>query len=324
MITSMHDSPATEPSRFAPRFDVSVPTDGYRWWYVDGLSSDGRCGIVVIAFIGSVFSPYYYSARQRGAGDPENYCAINVGLYRPRGKLWAMTERGRGALSRETDWFQVGPSRLTWEGDRLQIDIRERSAPFARRMLGRVTVNASFLNDRAFPLDDGGRHQWRPIAPVGHIDVRMQKPDWRWQGEAYFDTNAGERALEDDFSRWNWSRATNSAAADPHTLITYAVTQRDGTRRSLALRSAPSQALTEVDLPQPVALPRSGWRITRETFSDAGPVVARTLEDAPFYSRSLLRADNPPGFIMHESLDLERFESAWVRKLLPFRMPRLG
>jgi len=27
---------------------------------------------------------------------------------------------------------------------------------------------------------------------------------------------------------------------------------------------------------------------------------------------------------MHESLDLDRFKKAWVRALLPFRMPRLG
>ena len=33
--------------------------DGYVWWYVDALSDDGRHGLTLIAFIGSVFSPYY-------------------------------------------------------------------------------------------------------------------------------------------------------------------------------------------------------------------------------------------------------------------------
>ncbi len=32
---------------------------GYAWWYVDALSDDGRHGLTLIAFIGSVFSPYY-------------------------------------------------------------------------------------------------------------------------------------------------------------------------------------------------------------------------------------------------------------------------
>jgi carotenoid 1,2-hydratase len=35
-----------------------VAPGGYAWWYLDALSDDGRHGLVVIAFIGSVFSPY--------------------------------------------------------------------------------------------------------------------------------------------------------------------------------------------------------------------------------------------------------------------------
>jgi carotenoid 1,2-hydratase len=48
------------------------------------------------------------------------------------------------------------------------------------------------------------------------------------------------------------------------------------------------------------------------------------LEDAPFYSRSLLATHlaGSPGPAIHESLDLDRFRSRWVQCLLPFRMPR--
>ena len=35
-----------------PRFDTPVPPGGYRWWYIDGLSDDGRHGITLIAFVG--------------------------------------------------------------------------------------------------------------------------------------------------------------------------------------------------------------------------------------------------------------------------------
>jgi carotenoid 1,2-hydratase len=70
-----------------------VPHGGYAWWYVDGLSDDGRHGITLIAFIGSVFSPYYAWARRRGGGDPEHHCALNVALYGAGGKRWALTER---------------------------------------------------------------------------------------------------------------------------------------------------------------------------------------------------------------------------------------
>ncbi len=53
-------------------FDQDVPDSGYRWWYVDGVSDDGRFGVVIIAFVGSVFSPYYFRARQSGPTNPED------------------------------------------------------------------------------------------------------------------------------------------------------------------------------------------------------------------------------------------------------------
>ena len=48
----------------------TLPTrsGAYRWWYLDAVSDDGRDGLVVIFFSGSVFSPYY-AARLR-AGEP--------------------------------------------------------------------------------------------------------------------------------------------------------------------------------------------------------------------------------------------------------------
>ena len=42
-----------------PCFDLNIPSNGYGWWYMDGLSDDGTKAVSVIAFIGSVFSPWY-------------------------------------------------------------------------------------------------------------------------------------------------------------------------------------------------------------------------------------------------------------------------
>jgi carotenoid 1,2-hydratase len=313
--------PADDARFDGPPFDVPVARNGYRWWYVDGVSDDGRCGIVVIAFVGSVFSPYYFRARQRGKGDPENFVAINVGLYGPRRNLWSMTERSKRSLTRTADRFRVGPSQLTWRDDRLEIHIDERSAPFARPLRGRITLVPDFINARDFKLDAGGLHTWHPVAPAARISVRMSAPELSWDGKGYFDTNAGERALEDDFVDWNWSRCGESSG----TKITYAVTETGGDTRSLALRFAPSGSLERIPVPPEHALPGTGWRVARPCRADDTPAVARTLEDTPFYSRSLLRdADAPDGpLTMHESLDLRRFRSGWVRFLLPFRMPRV-
>ncbi|MFM7611740.1 MAG: hypothetical protein ACKO9A_23080, partial [Alphaproteobacteria bacterium] len=55
-------------------FTLPVATRGYRWWYLDALSDDGAHGITIIAFLGTVFSPWYAFARRGGGGDSLNHC----------------------------------------------------------------------------------------------------------------------------------------------------------------------------------------------------------------------------------------------------------
>ena len=54
------------------------------------------------------------------------------------------------------------------------------------------------------------------------------------------------------------------------------------------------------------------------------PPRLRSLEDGPFYARSLIEStllgERVHG--VHESLSLDRFAAPWVQALLPFRMPR--
>ncbi|MCX4199033.1 FAD-dependent oxidoreductase, partial [Methylobacterium organophilum] len=96
----------SDPGR--PRFDGAVARGGYAWWYVDAVSDDGRQGLTIIAFIGSVFSPYYAWSAEK---DPFAHCAMNVVLYGDRGRF-AMTERRAASLSRSADHIAVGPSAM--------------------------------------------------------------------------------------------------------------------------------------------------------------------------------------------------------------------
>ncbi|MCY0152700.1 hypothetical protein OEG86_11175 [Hoeflea alexandrii] len=86
----------------------------------------------MIAFVGSVFSPYYHWAGRR---DPDDHVCINVALYRPDGNRWSMTERGRRQTERNATSFQVGPSAIRREGADIIIDFDEVSVP---RPLGSV------------------------------------------------------------------------------------------------------------------------------------------------------------------------------------------
>ncbi len=287
---------------------------------MDGLSDDGRFGLTMIAFIGSVFSPYYKWAGYR---DPENHVAINIALYGERGGRWAMTERRRPDLSRGASHFAVGPSRLDWDGNALHVEIDETSAPLPKPIRGRFRLIPEVINRRAFDLDSAGRHRWWPIAPLSRIEVDLDRPDLSWRGSGYLDSNGGGEPLQNAFARWDWSRADlgNGEAA-----ALYDVTARHGDDRLLALRFDRAGETRETEVPPPATLPSTLWRVTRGTRADAGsrPRVIKTLEDAPFYARSLLetRLFGATVPAIHESLSLDRLKTRWVWPMLPFRMPR--
>jgi carotenoid 1,2-hydratase len=305
-----------------PPFDIDVPENGYRWWYFDGVSDCRTYGVVVIAFVGSVFSPYYYSARQRGRGDPRQFCAINIASYGPRANAWSMTERCARQLHTTPDLMRVGKNAVRKRDASVQIAIDDRTMPWLRRISGDINITAEHSSGRVFTLDEGRRHQWQPIAPSARINVALQRPGLNWQGDAYVDTNAGERPLEADFRRWNWSSVRKpGGGAD----IFYDVIERSDRRHSIALSADRFNQVSTRMAPATRTLHKSRWGVVRESQHGASASVIKTLEDAPFYARSLLSVDiaGESSVAMHESLSLERFSSAWVRLLLPFRMPRI-
>jgi carotenoid 1,2-hydratase len=270
--------------------------------------------------LGTVFSPWYAAARRRGGADPENFCALNVALYGRGGKRWAMTDRPRRALARDATSLTIGPSRLAWRADGLQLDIRERMMPLPLVIEGEVRVRFDALCTQAFAIDAAGRHGWCPLAACARIEVDFARPARRWTGHAYLDTNAGTAPLEQDFSGWHWSRAALRDGA----AVLYDATARDGARTQLALRLDAAGGARPFAPPAEQDLPATLWRIARATRSEAPARVVKTLEDTPFYARSWLaaRLAGEDVLAFHESLDLDRFASRWVQVLLPFRMAR--
>jgi carotenoid 1,2-hydratase len=277
--------------------------------------------------VGSVFSPYYAWARGRagdGTADPEQHCAINVALYGDGPNLWTMTERRSGAIDRGPDHFTIGPSALRWDGATLTIEIDEVAVPLPRRVRGRVRVTPRALTNEEFAIDHQNRHRWWPIAPTSDVSVAFDTPALNWSGTGYHDRNRGDEPLEAGFQEWDWSRAPLS---DGGTAVLYDTFRRDGTDHALALRIAGDGSVTKVQPPPLSDLRRTAvWRIRRRSRADAGHVarIARTLEDTPFYARSLIDTHilGEDVRAMHESLSLDRFRLPVVRLMLPFRMPR--
>lgn len=316
-------------------FAMPVAPGGYGWWYVDALDDSGEQGLTIIAFVGSVFSPWYARERlamQRGGppAAPERHCALNVAIYRKRGEArdaWAFTEHR--TFARDDLHFRLGRSTLRWqldaEGPALVIELDERTAITGQAIRGRVVVRPSAIFGPRVELDGAGRHRWYPIAPQGRVEVELEQPRLHFRGSAYHDVNEGDEGLEHAFTRWDWSRTELDAG---RTLILYDVA--DAEPRAFDFRvDARARTLTRPsadELGPGVALAKTGWRIERSIRCDPGttPQLLRTLEDTPFYSRNLIGVTlcGHAGRAVHESVDLRRFASGWVRFLLPFRIRR--
>ena len=307
-------------------FDETVPPNGYAWWYVDAFSADHRFGLTIIAFIGSVFSPYYAKQRRLlGHADPAQHCSLNVAVYGPGVGRWAMTERCKKALKPSADGLAIGPSAVMWDGARLRIEIDEQSPYRPSPLRGVVTLEPEIVPNFATDFGTGGRHSWAPLAPRAHVEVRLESPALSWNGTGYFDMNRGNEPLEDGFSYWNWSRACLPKKA----AILYDVVRAEGDHSAMGIEIAADGAVSLLDASEHCVMGRTPvWKMPRETRCDKGHAahVAKTFEDAPFYSRSMIatRLLGEPVKAMHESISLDRFRKRWVQSLLRFRMPRVS
>lgn len=307
-------------------FAQPVADNGYLWWYVDAVSGDGQQAMTLIVFVGSVFSPYYASARRKGLVPAESFCAFNTILYGPgQRKRWSMTERSSKHLSRDPDSYTLGPSSLRWDGKTLIADIDEMCVPFPKRMRGQILVKPAKLTQHSLLLDPHGRHRWHPIAPIADVEVDFPAMGVSWSGEGYLDSNEGNEPLSDGFTGWDWTRARLPGG---DCVVRYEARGHDQQPHRLALRfDNDGNIHNEQPRPSVTADRTQIWRVPRRMPGAEQTLhLARTLEDTPFYARSLVKGEaNGETFSgVHESLSMQRFDQSWVQTLLPFRMPRRG
>jgi carotenoid 1,2-hydratase len=236
-----------------------------------------------------------------------------------------MTERGRRWVRRDAHGFDIGPSRMRWDGGSLVVDVDEISVPVPHRVRGSVRLTPPALCRFVTPLDAAGRHRWGPLAPVARVEVDFPQPGLHWRGHAYLDSNEGDEPIDRAFRAWDWARAP---LADGSTAVIYDVQPRQGPDRVIAQRFARDGSAQAFEAPPRQDLPRSKWRLDRRMRTEPGTParVLQTLEDTPFYVRSTVQAGllGETVTAMHESLDLPRVVSLPVRLMLPWRMPRRG
>jgi len=236
-----------------------------------------------------------------------------------------MTERGQRHVQRSASSFVVGPSSLRWDGQSLVFDLHEVGVPLPLRVDGTLRVWPRALSNFSAPLDDAGRHRWGPIAPCSRVEVKLNRPALQWSGDAYLDSNEGDEPIDRPFTEWDWSRAT---LPDGSTAVIYDVRQKQGADRVITQRFHPDGRSEAFEAPPRQSLSRTAWRIDRSMRTDTQipATVKETLEDTPFYVRSVLESGlfGQRVTSVHETLNVPRLVSLPVRLMLPWRMPRRG
>jgi carotenoid 1,2-hydratase len=124
---------------------------------------------------------------------------------------------------------------------------------------------------------------------------------------------------------------------DGSTAVIYDVQLQNGSNVLLAERFKPNGEVEAFQAAPRQPLPTTLWQVGRNMRSEIGGIekgtqpfekasVKETLEDTPFYARSLVNATllGEQVTAVHETLQPQRLKAWPMGLMLPFRMPRRG
>ena len=256
------------------------------------LSDDGRHGLTVIAFVGSVFSPYYALVRPRRPAEP---LRRQRGALRPARSLGDDRAGPRRRRPLREPVFAVGPSSLDWDGQALTIPGRRdrgSAAGAAARHdpAGADRAHGAQLRRSTPPgaATTGGRSLRRGACPCG-----WKRPDLAWDGTATLTPTRGARI------RWRPGFADLDLVAgapaggpgprpgggDP----LRAAAARRQRPRTRAPGSTGRAGSTHSIRHRRRSCPATFWRVPRTTPVDwCCPGGRRPWRIAPFYARSVV------------------------------------
>lgn len=313
----------------SPRAAIAaLPSRGYRWWYVDGLSDDGRRGFTAIFLVGSVFSPWLNARARRGeAVLPVEHLGVHLALYEDERQVgWTMAEYPATRLDSDERSLSIGDCHLRFADDgSLEGEVSTRSAPvfwsglgLGRALRGRFRLAPGTSKPPAVELaraPDGATHHWQVKTQSAAFAVEFERPGFSFEGRGYHDGNWGHGRLEEAFTRWSWARFSDGDDAR----ILYAVEPRVGGPRGFLVER---ERVRTYDAIHGDGVP-TGWGLVSPTSFSVGEHrsnVVRWLDRTPFYARYVAELEGKQG--VGEFLDLDRFQRGGVQILLRWRAQR--
>lgn len=336
----------------APALSLAAQVGGYAWWYAEVHDAQGRFGLTLIVFAGSVFSAEYAARLRSGeAVTGLDVPAVNLAIYertsptdRPRQKLWVMNEYPKSSLHTSDHSIQIEHTRIVTEPDgSLRIDLSEPSTRFfgkpGPRLSGQLRFGPPPRVQLPVLLGESPSHDahfWQPLSLFSSatVELRLENEPISFSGTAYCDHNFGAGRLEDCFLRWGWAHGFSDDGSVG--AVVYDTTLLDGSRHRIGLLLHKDSAEPEIvrsRKPPSSEPPLDGedflWLKVPRAMS-AGTLLARRIRrsallDAPFYARfgmELSDEERLPSIQLRgvgEYLDLTRFRRPSLQFLLRYK-----
>lgn len=174
----------------APALSLAAQVGGYAWWYAEVHDAQGRFGLTLIVFAGSVFSAEYAARLRSGeAVTGLDVPAVNLAIYertsptdRPRQKLWVMNEYPKSSLHTSDHSIQIEHTRIVTEPDgSLRIDLSEPSTRFFGKPGPRLSGQLRFGPPPRVQLPvllgespSHNAHFWQPLSLFSSATVELR------------------------------------------------------------------------------------------------------------------------------------------------------
>jgi carotenoid 1,2-hydratase len=304
----------------------------YRWQYFDAISDDGRSALVVIFFVGSVFSPYY--AERLAAGEqpsPREHVAVNFALYRRHQRpLWVFSEYGTERWLETGRGQSIGDSHFERSEDgSIALHVDDRRVAFGTRVRADIVFRPLAPPLAARDVHLGGEeHGWRCPMPRARVEARIG--DELFSGLGYHDTNFGAQPPAQMLRSWSWGRVHGADS----TRVFFDSLTRDGRRSHLVFDTSLGRSAAVLP-PAPVRPSLSSWLLPMPRRFDCGADVSgarlhlrapRPIETSPFYTRFFASFPSRSGELgdvgMAEHLDFACLDRPLVRAMIRLRMAR--
>jgi carotenoid 1,2-hydratase len=290
---------STDLKQITPDFKKSF--GGYEWWYFDGLSDNGKEGIVIIIYETNPFSTRYIRELDNQTNKQKFYPAISVSLYK-NGKTiyYSFMEFDEGAFnwSEDSKELKIGKDSVRYSATDESLDFEltlDQQLESGYSVHGVIKGQGVKSHSKLIESVSEDQHAWNLLLPVVDLEVKLHvngvdgEEEVHFDGKGYHDHNTGQEPMMESFKDWYWGRYH----FEGFTLVYYLMQKHGSTQFEGWLIDQKNQEVLEYFQEAELGYFSRNWfglNSARKIELKSGQVAVNIqcitkIDDGPFYQR---------------------------------------